>query len=94
MFCQRYHKVGHSCRDKKQAAPVQPQKMKQWQPKGKGKDIIVEPEEEQEAWHKPKKTTASSIQIGNIQVPTDNSFKELSLTAGREGGDLFPSNIT
>lgn len=89
MFCQKCHKVGHICKDKKQDAPAQPQKQKQCLPKEKGKDILVEKGKVQEAWSRPKHTTVS-IKVGNIQVPTDNTFQELSSL--QEGGDLFPSS--
>lgn len=92
LFCQKCHKVGHICRVKKSDVPAQTQKQKQWQPKDKGKEIMVESEKEHEEWNKPKRTSAGSIQVGNIQVPTTNSFKDLIPTAAEEGGDLFPTN--
>lgn len=48
-----------------------------------------------EVWTKPKHPAPVSIQVGNIQVSTENVFKDFQdLCIAEEGGDLFPSSIT
>lgn len=91
MSCQKCHKVGHICMEKKQDIVTQNQKQKQWQPKDKGKGVMVESEGVKEDWSKPKKST-TSIQVEHLQVLTTNTFQELNSIL--EGGNLFPSNIT
>lgn len=49
-------------------------------------------EKGEEVWNKPKHPAASSIQVGNIQVPIDNIFQDLNNAT--DGRDLFPSGIT
>lgn len=87
--------MGHIC--KKPSPPVQHQK---WIPKDKGKDdlhakkgneVLVEQSQVNDEWSKPK-TVATSFQVGEFDVPTDNIFQELSVLD--EGGDLFPSSKT
>lgn len=48
MFCQKCHKIGHICKEKKPDAVVLNQKQKQWKPKDKGKDIPVESDKGEE----------------------------------------------
>lgn len=69
MFCQKCQRLGYIC--KKNEVPVQPQK--QLQPKDKGKAIQVENEKDLEKWSKPKNPVVF-IQVGHLQVPTDNTF--------------------
>lgn len=72
MFCQKCHKIGHICKEKKPKVP-----QKQWQQKDKGKGVMVENAKENEGWNKPKQTVAVYIQVGHIQVPTRNIFQKL-----------------
>lgn len=92
MFCQKCHvvgTVGYICKEKK--VTMQPgQQQKQWQPKDKGKEPVVAAEPVQEEWNKPKRTATTSIQVGNLEVPTSNIYQELVTNTVIEGGDLFP----
>lgn len=45
---------------------------------------------ENETWSKPKQQATGSIQVGNIHIPTGNSFSKL-VEGDIEGGDLIPS---
>lgn len=92
LFCPKCHKVGHICPEKKQGAGVQHQQLKQWMPKDKGKEPMEQIEEGDGVWHKPRNPGVSSIQVGNIQISTDNVFQGLNKET--EGGDLFPNSIT
>lgn len=89
LFCQKCHKVGHICKDQKKDTAM-PNQKQQWLPKDKGKEVVVEAEEKQEIWEKPKQKASSSIQVGHIDVPTGNFFEELVTGIVEEGGDLFP----
>lgn len=46
-----------------------------------------------EVWQVPKKAVSTSIQVGNLQIPTGNDFTclEDQILLG-EGGDLIPSS--
>lgn len=93
LFCQKCHRVGHIC---KKPDPPKDQNSKQWVPKNKGneavlekgKENVVEVDQVQEEWSRPK-TVVGSFQVGDFEVPTENVYQELSII--QEGGDLIPS---
>lgn len=91
MFCHKCQRVGHICKEK---TIIPPQKQQLWVPKEKGKEIL-DGVEEKKTWSQPKNPAPASIQVGHLQVPTENVFKdfqELGIT--EVGGDLFPTSIT
>lgn len=92
LFCQKCQKVGHMCREKAQGTRVQEQAQKQWIPKDKGHSKESATERKDDEWQQPRNSVPASITVGNIPVPTDNIFQDLSVAI--EGGDLFPSDGT
>lgn len=92
VYCQKCHRVGHVCKERKPDNRLHPQ-MKQWLVKEKGKDVVNE--EDKDGWNIPQKIVTTSIQVGNIEVPTGNKFQNLVGEKGNVmGGDLFPFVIT
>lgn len=93
LFCHKCQRVGHVCREKekKKEEEKQVQPQKKWIPKEGSKEAIGE-ERNTEEWKQPRHTIPVSIQVGNLHVPTENSFNNLHEV--EEGGDLLPTSIT
>lgn len=92
MFYTKCHKLGHICKEKKEASVQKPRQ--HWIPKEKGKEKGKEKviETGEDDWNKPKRTATPSFQVGELSVTTENCFHNLVTT--EEGGDLIPSSIT
>lgn len=94
LFCQKCQKVGHVCREKNQGTKIPEQRKQQWVPKvtEATKEGVVQGRKKSiEEWQVPKNSVPAAIKVGNIQVPTDNTFQELHSRI--VGGDLFPKVV-
>lgn len=100
-FCQKCHEVGHICADKmdKKMVPRLPIQKQQWQVKEKSIVVPTEKDpkgkcQEKREWEVTKKTASTTIQVGQVHIPTDNGFEKLETgVMFEEAGTLSPLEI-